>query len=91
MIGSGLKKLALEHGMQIARGVAFGDMCGYATTLSEGAGYKNIAISTKLTLAQKEVLHEKLDQHKLGKEFRIQELRFCDDGFRSSFWTILAR
>ena len=85
MIGSGLKKLALEHGMQIARGVAFGDMCGYATTLSEGAGYKNIAISTKLTLAQKEVLHEKLDQHKLGKEFRIQELRFCDDGIQIQF------
>ena len=36
MIGSGLKKLASENGMKVARGVAYGALRGYAATLSEG-------------------------------------------------------
>ena len=46
MIGSGLKKLAKTHGMTVANGIAYGSLMGYATTFSEGAGYKSIAIAT---------------------------------------------
>lgn len=44
MIGSGLKKLARENGMQIDGGVAFGMLKGCFVTLSEGAGYKRMSI-----------------------------------------------
>ena len=39
MIGSGLKKYALENGLKVAQGVGYGSFRGYAATLSEGSGY----------------------------------------------------
>ena len=48
MIGSGLKKLAKEQGMSVAQGVAFGTLRGYAATLSEGMGFKTVAVTTRL-------------------------------------------
>ena len=47
MIGSGLKKLAKENGMKIDSGVAYGSLGGFAATLSEGAGWKQIVFSTR--------------------------------------------
>jgi len=46
MIGGGLKKLAKENGMTVSNGVAYGSLRGYAATLSEGAGYKQIVFSS---------------------------------------------
>lgn len=47
MIGSGLKKLAIANGMKVAKGVAYGSLRGYAATMCEGSGYKQIVFSTK--------------------------------------------
>ena len=49
MIGSGLKKFALENGLKVAQGVGYGNFRGYAATLSEGSGYKMIVLTTKFT------------------------------------------
>ena len=49
MIGSGLKKLAKEYGMTVSGGIAYGSMGGFAATLSEGAGYKRLVFSTRVS------------------------------------------
>lgn len=72
MIGSGLKKLAKEHNMQIASGVAYGSLMGYATTLSEGSGWKRIDIAT--SIANPEQLRAELSAVNLQKEYRVQAL-----------------
>ena len=77
MIGSGLKKLAKEYGMKVGSGVAYGSLQGYPVTLSEGAGYKAIAISTKITdLAVKQAVMDEIGQTNLTREYRVQALNF---------------
>ena len=57
MIGTGLKKLAKQYEMKVDAGIAYGLLKGYATALSEGAGYKQITISTTFPeMGQKEKL-----------------------------------
>lgn len=77
MVGSGLKKLAAEHGMKIAHGVAYGNFHGYACTLSEGAGWKRIAVATQFPdFARQEALREELGQYNLTRDYRVQGLLF---------------
>ena len=77
MVGSGLKKLAAENGLKVSHGVAYGDLKGYATTLSEGMGYKRIVITTQFSdVDKKNELAVKLNSVNLGKEFRIRNLEF---------------
>ena len=77
MIGSGLKKLAIENGMKIDKGVAYGALRGYSSTMFDGSGTKTICISTVFTdpllLNQ---LQAVLNTHNLMKEFRITSLSF---------------
>lgn len=80
MIASGLKKLAKENGMGISQGVAFGDLKGYATTLSEGMGFKTVAVTTKLTEDKKVILRARLAERDLGREFRIEQVQLSDEG-----------
>lgn len=73
MIGSGLKKLAQQYGMTVSSGVAYGALMEYATTLSEGAGYKAICISTKFTEhGQHENLLAAVNAVDIRKEYRVQ-------------------
>lgn len=73
MIGSGLKKLAQKHGMTIARSIAYGNLNGYATTLSEGAGWKRIDISTQFAEAgQKEQLIAAVNAVNVNRDYRVQ-------------------
>ena len=77
MIGTGLKKLAAKHGMTVANGVAYGNLRGYATTLSEGAGYKQIDISTQFTEVGKlEQLQAAVNAVETTKTYRVQKLGF---------------
>lgn len=86
MIGSGLKKLAKENGMQVAQGIAYGDFCGFATTLSEGAGYKLMVITTKFPDEMKRQAVEKaMEGRNLMKEFRVQDFSMLDDGIFVNF------
>lgn len=78
MIGSGLKKLAGEYGMQVSNGVAYGSMGGFAATLSEGAGYKRIVFTTLISDPVKlSSLRQQFEGRNLMKEFRVQNLVFA--------------
>lgn len=75
MIGSGFKKLAQQYGMTVSGGVAYGALMGYATTLSEGSGYKSICIATKFTeFGQQEKLLAAVNAVEMGKLYRVQNL-----------------
>ncbi len=75
MIASGLKKLAKEYGMTVAAGVAYGNMGGFAATLSEGSGYKRIVFATHFRdAAHKEGLMAEMEHKNVRKEFRVLRL-----------------
>ena len=48
MIGSGLKKLAQDYGMNVDKGVAYGSLGGYCSNLFETSGFKQITFSTTI-------------------------------------------
>lgn len=75
MIGSGLKKLAKENGMTVAQGVAYGDLGGFAATLSEGAGYKKIVFATFFTdPAAQTAMMNYVNGLDLQRQFRVRNL-----------------
>lgn len=81
MIGSGLRKLAKEYQMKVAHGVGYGALRGYAATLSEGAGYKQIVLTTKFTdPGKQQALQEKINGRNIQRELRVQQLRFSPNG-----------
>lgn len=81
MIGSGLKKLAKENGMKVAHGVAYGSLQGFAATLSEGNGYKQIVFTTKFPEpAKADALQAVLNGRNITREFRVQKLNLAPNG-----------
>lgn len=75
MIGSGLKKLAKEYGMLIDKGLAYGSLGGFAVSMSEGSGYKQITFATTLPDPAKRVeLQDLVGRQDIRKEYRIQNL-----------------
>ncbi len=75
MVGSGLKKLAGEYNMKIASGVAYGNLGGFAATLSEGSGYKQIVFATRFPDAVKKTeFMDAIQQVNVQKQFRVQNL-----------------
>lgn len=86
MIGSGLKKLAQENGMKIAKGVAYGSLQGFAATLSEGAGYKQIVFTTKFTdAAQMDAMLAQINQVDIQRTYRVQKLNLAPDAIQIVF------
>lgn len=86
MIGSGLKKMASAHGMTVSNGVAYGSMYGFAATLSEGSGYKQIVFTTKFAEAGKaDELQGKLNQRNISREFRVRDLSITANGISIVF------
>ena len=79
MIGSGLKKLANEYGMKIDAGVGYGNMAGFAATMSDGANIKTITFSTYFTdPAHKGLFMDKVGQVNVQKEFGIQSMQMSE-------------
>lgn len=75
MIGSGLKKLANENGMKVAKGVGYGSLGGFAATLSEGSGYKRIVFATRFADNQMaNVFLQQVNQVDIKRKFRVQTL-----------------
>ena len=75
MIGSGFKKMAKEHAMTVSNGVAYGVLKGFATTLSEGAGFKRIDIATQFADPNQQVqLQEFLNRVDTSREYRVQSI-----------------
>lgn len=81
MVGSALKKLAIENSMKISAGVAYGNFRGYAVSFWEGSGFKAMAISSKFTdVAGLNALQAQLNGRNITKEFRIQQIHFAPNG-----------
>lgn len=75
MIGSGLKKYAKEFGMKVDSGVAYGVMNGYAVTLQEGSGYKQVAISTRFAdMDQQRAFEQQVNEANVASKYRVQRL-----------------
>lgn len=86
MIGSGLKKYSEENGLKVAHGVAYGSFHGYAATMSEGSGYKQLILTTKFPDPEKlQQLQERVNQRNITREFRVRELTFAPNGLRVVF------
>lgn len=86
MIGSGLKKLAKENGMKVAQGVGYGSLRGYAATLSEGSGWKQILFATRfLDPARKMEFMDRLNGVDVKKLYRVQSLAVAERSIRVVF------
>lgn len=86
MIGSGLKKFALENGLSVDGGVGYGNLRGFQATLSEGSGYKQIIINTKFPDVEKlNALQASLNSVNLQKDYRIQRISFAPNGIAIVF------
>lgn len=83
MIGSGLKKFAGEYGMKVARGVAYGSLQGFAATLSEGSGYKQIVFSTKMT--EQDTFLNEINQVNIQRIYRVQSLNITPNSIQIVF------
>lgn len=75
MIGSGLKKLAVEYGMKVDKGVAYGSLQGYAATMCEGSGWKQITFATSFAdPVQKTVFMDAVNAVDVQKTYRVRNL-----------------
>ncbi len=80
MIGSAFKKFAKQHGMKIARGVAYGSFYGYAATFIEGAGWKAIVVSTHFPDPNKrDTFRTMLAQSNLTNQYRVAYLEIMEN------------
>ncbi len=72
MVASGLKKLAKEYGMSVDKGIAYGSMGGFAASMSEGAGYKQVVFSTHFDdPAGRTGIMDALATRDIKKDFRV--------------------
>lgn len=86
MIGSGLKKLAAEKGMTVARGVAYGAYQGFALTMNEGNGWKALQFATRFPEpAAEDALKCKLNTVDLNRTYRVRELTIGQRGITVIF------
>ena len=75
MVGSALKKLAKENAMKIDRGIAYGSLRGYAATLSEGGGWKQIVFATSIPDSVKKTeFMDAVGSVDVSKLYRVQKL-----------------
>ena len=88
MISSGFRKLAAEHNMKTAHGVAYGSLKGYCATFSEGSGYKQIMLSTTFSeVTQRASLQVRLSTQSgyMSKTFRVQNFAVSENRIQIVF------
>lgn len=86
MIGSAYKKFAQQNLLNVAKGVAYGELRGYWVTLFEGSGWKRMVINAKFPVPEKlDALRASLAQGNMLKEYRVQSLDFTVDGISIVF------
>lgn len=86
MVGSVLKKLAKENGMKIDRGIAYGSLRGYAVTLSEGAGWKQVVFATSIPDSVKKTeFTDAVGAVDVTKQYRVQQLEITGKAIRVNF------
>lgn len=69
--------------MKVAHGVAYGSLCGYAATLSEGSGFKQILFSTKV--ADRDALLNAVNEVNIQRIYRVQELNISPNSIQIVF------
>ena len=86
MIGSGLKKFAIANGMGVQNGVAYGALRGYAVTLQEGSGYKQMVIATRIVDQTNRASFEaQLSTMNMASTFKIQNFQITLDAIYVTF------
>ena len=77
MVGSGLKKLAAENGMEVAQGVAYGNLQGFAATMMEGSNIKILTFATRFpSEEQKNQMIQAANAVDISRTYRVQKLEF---------------
>lgn len=75
MIGSGLKKLAAENGMKIYDGVAYGNLRGFAATLSEKSAFQQIQFAVTFPdPVKRDALRARIAGEKLRSQYQVQNI-----------------
>ncbi|MBQ6831611.1 MAG: hypothetical protein IJO28_03135 [Oscillospiraceae bacterium] len=86
MIGSGLKKFAIANGMGVQNGVAYGNLRGYAVTLQEGSGYKQMVIATRIIdQANRASFEAQIGTMNLASAFKVQNFQITVDAIYVTF------
>lgn len=86
MVDTILKKLATEHGMKIAKGVAYGSLHGYAATLSVNNSLYQLVITTRFeTPAMQDALRQELNHCNVSSEFKVRNISFASNGINITF------
>lgn len=76
MIGTGLKKLANQYGMGVSKGMAYGSLNGFATTMCEGNGWKRLDIATRFeNPEQQKAFEAALYGVDVKRQYRVQTLQ----------------
>lgn len=79
MIGSALKKLAKEYGMNVDKGVGYGILGNWNATLCEGSGFKQIIFATSIPDPAKDVaLQHRLMDSAIRKAYRLVDVKYSD-------------
>lgn len=86
MIGSALKKLAAENGLQVAHGIAYGGLRGYTATISGDSSYTHVILLTRFSdPAAPAAMQEELNQRNLRREFSVMNVNFTASGIAIDF------
>ncbi len=92
MLSGVLKKYAASHGLKIAKGIAYGNLYGFVTTLAIDAGAVRIDFATKFAdPVQKTAFLDAVSAVDMKKEYKVQRfvvqddrlVLFCADGIGS--------
>lgn len=82
MIGNTYKKFALENGLTVSNGVAYGSLRGYAASLFEGGGWKAVVFSVRFSDPARRVelmdLVDSIGDRQLYKTYRVNRLGITD-------------
>ncbi len=71
------KEFAVSKGLKLASGIAYGNLHGYAVTLSDGDGFKQITITTRFTEpAKQRELETYLRQNNVFQEYSLRDFSF---------------
>ncbi len=79
MVGSGIKKFAVENNFHIKEGVAYGNYKGYMLTLQEGSGWKSAAFAARIeTEEAKGAIAAFLSNSDNAKQFALSQYNMSD-------------
>lgn len=86
MIGSGLKKMAAEYGLKVDKGVAYGSLQGYAATMFEGSGWKQIVFATSFTdPVQRVAFTDAVNGVNVLKTYRVRQMNMASNAIQVVF------